>query len=579
MKRLLNAVSILSLCFYLASRIAVAQTSGSDTVLVLPFENTSNFKEYNWIGESFVDALSELLSVPGLRVVSSDERELIYQRLRLPLTVIPTRATAIKIGREAQATLVVYGTYRVTPVQGENAPAEIQGTARVIRVNEGRLMGEQLADGRWASQQFDFGGPLKTLQAMQGRLAYQILYQRDKAFPFSLNQFIERATKVPARAFESYVKGTLTTDPEKKKAYLQNALLEYARVNGGATYTQAAFELGQFYFERQDWKEAAEYLSRLQKRDRHYAEAAFYAAIAYWRMNDLTRALGALLPLTTETRMKSVYNNAGAISIQAARSEAKVEERDRLLKQGAALLQRASESAPEDPLVRFNYAYALLLLGKYAEAADQLRPVITANPRDGEALFLFAKALEKMGKAEAANSADNESRRFLTTYARWQTEWLRSQTLNQVPLRLYQNFNRFDYYDAARDRLAQDEGTNVDAKNLLAKARELYAAGRDDEALPELRRALTIEPMSAEAYLILGYIHQRRGDLDAAVSALRTAIFWNPRLIEAHIALGRIFLDRGDRAQAMTYAKNALQIDPNNPEAIALQRQVETGIK
>ena len=184
-----------------------------------------------------------------------------------------------------------------------------------------------------------------------------------------------------------------------------------------------------------------------------------------------------------------------------------------------------------------------------------------------------------MGKAEAANSADNESRRFLPAYARWQTEWLRSQTLSQVPLRLYQNFNRLDYYDAARDRLAQDEGTNVDAKNLLAKARELYAAGRDDEALPELRRALTIEPMSAEAYLILGYIHQRRGDLDAAVSALRTAIFWNPRLIEAHIALGRIFLDRGDRAQAMTYAKNALQIDPNNPEAIALQRQVETGIK
>lgn len=568
-----GALLLLSAC-----SVATAQ-SNNDVVLVLPFENTSNLKDYNWVGESFADALSELLSVPGLTVVSSDERELVYQRLRLPLTVIPSRATTIKLGREARATLVVYGTYRVVPAQGENAPAELHGTARVIRVNEGRLAGEQLPDGRWASQQFDFSGPIKNLQAIQGRLAYQILYQRDKALSFSLNQFIDRATKVPPRAFESYVKGVLTADAEKKRAYLQNALREYARANAGATYSQAAFELGQLYYQQRDWRRAAEYFSRLQRKDRHYTEAAFYAALAYWRTNDLARAIATLLPLTSETRLKSVYNNAGAISIQAARGETKAEERDRLLKQGLALLQRAAESAPEDPVVRFNYAYALFLAGKYAEAAEQLRPVITANPQDGEAFFLFAKALERTGKTDAASSADNEARRFLPAYARWQTEWQKSQTTSQVPLRLYQDFNRFDYYDAMRDRLAQADTAGADVRNLLAKARELYAAGRDDEALAELRRVLMIEPMNAEAYLLRGRIHQRRGDLDAAVSDLRTAIFWDGRLIDAHILLGRIFLERGDRAQARAYAKNAIQIDPNNQEAIALQRQVETGIK
>ena len=79
----------------LAQHLALAQNASADVVMVLPFENTSNRAEYNWVGESFADALVELLNKPGLIVVSSDERDLAYQRLRLPETVIPSRATAI----------------------------------------------------------------------------------------------------------------------------------------------------------------------------------------------------------------------------------------------------------------------------------------------------------------------------------------------------------------------------------------------------------------------------------------------------------------------------------------------------
>src|SRR5688500_19717383 len=75
--------------------VAKTQNPSADVVMVLPFENTSNRAEYNWVGESFADAIAELLNKPGLIVVSSDERELAYQRLRLPETVIPSR----EIGR------------------------------------------------------------------------------------------------------------------------------------------------------------------------------------------------------------------------------------------------------------------------------------------------------------------------------------------------------------------------------------------------------------------------------------------------------------------------------------------------
>jgi tetratricopeptide (TPR) repeat protein len=275
-----------------------------------------------------------------------------------------------------------------------------------------------------------------------------------------------------------------------------------------------------------------------------------------------------------------VYNNAGVVAVQAARENKKVDERAQLLAQGTSFLANAARSAPDDQMVHFNYAYALFLGGKYSEAADQLRPVITSDPRDGQAYFLFAKALEKLGKTEAATAADDQARRYLQqTYAKWQTEWQKSQTTNGVDLRMRDVLNRDDVFDLAR-RTAM--ATNLDStssatQDLLVKARELYQAGRDDEALPELHRVVMIEPTNAEAYLLSGRINLRRSDQEAAIAALKTAIFWDPKLIDAHILLGRIFLERGDRGEATKYALSAMTIDPNNQEAIALQRQVTMG--
>src|SRR3954453_11880125 len=144
--RVLSLLSAFLLVFGLSSRVSAQQNPAADVVMVLPFENTSNRAEYNWVGESFADALAELLNKPGLIVVSSDERELAYQQLRLPETVIPSRATAIKLARQAKATMIVIGSYNVTPAPAGEAKSDndkqaaggyVQVTARVIKVNEG----------------------------------------------------------------------------------------------------------------------------------------------------------------------------------------------------------------------------------------------------------------------------------------------------------------------------------------------------------------------------------------------------------------------------------------------------------
>ena len=210
------------------SKSAFAQPSSAETVVILPFENLSDHPEYNWIGESFADSLSALLNKPGLIVVSADERAVAYQRLRLPLTVLPSRATAIKIARELKASMIVIGTYNVNLAatspdksnENEKALATIAGEARVVRVNEGRMAGD-VFDGAWAPRVYDFGGTVTDLQKMNGELAYQILFQRDRALSFSRNQLVQEATNVPPQAFEAFMKGLLTDPRDPTRAMVE----------------------------------------------------------------------------------------------------------------------------------------------------------------------------------------------------------------------------------------------------------------------------------------------------------------------------------------------------------------------
>jgi tetratricopeptide (TPR) repeat protein len=586
---LLLALTLLGFPLLIAPSAGSAQTPATDVVLVLPFENRSNHTEYNWIGESFADSLAVLLNKPGLIVVTSDERAVAYQRLRLPLNVLPSRATTIKIAREVKATMIVIGTYDVTVAapqpdkpknQLDSARASIVGEARVIRVNEGRMAGDMF-EGGWAPRVYDFGGTVSDLQKVNGELAYQILFQRDKALSFSRNQLVQEATKVPPEAFEAYIKGLLTDERDSTRAvYFKNAMKLYANVNGGAVYSDAAFQLGRFYLGESQWKEAAEYLSMVQKREPHYGEAQFYAGLAYWKQDDLAHALSVLLPLADEKVMPlvGVYNNAGAVSVEAARAEKKPEDSARLLKQGITLLSRAVDSSPDDTMVLFNYAYALFLAEKYPDAAEKLQTVIAADQRDGQAYFLLAKAQERAGRSDAAVAADNLARKNLQSYAKWQTEWQKSQTLPGLTLRARDVLNQVDISDLGR-RKAIDDAAASNSEEALSRIRDLYDKGQDDEALGEIRKLLVVEPTNAEAFLLSGRINQRRGDQESAIAALKTAIFWDPppKMIDAHILLGKIFLERGDLGEARKYAASAMNIDPNNQEALALQRQVTRG--
>ena len=577
------------------SGFAQSSAAGTDVVMVLPFENTSGKGEFNWVGESFANSLSDLLRVPTLNVITNEERKLIQQRLRIPLTTLPSLATSLKLARESNATLLIAGRYNIVPA-GSDTAATINVTAKIIRVNEGRFMSE-IIDGRQITRDINLNDALGNLQTMQGQIAYQILYQRDKSLPFSQNQLIEAANKVPARAFEAYIKGLLTPGVESRENYFKNASRLYTEATPDGVYSEAELELGHLYLSQRKGNEAINAFERVisahekcrdkarsdkkpaQCGDENYAEASFYIGLLFLQQGNFESAMASLRPLTEDLKLTSVYNALGAISVQASRAEKKNPAKAAAqLTEGVELLKKAANSAPDDVNVRFNYATALFLIGNMSEAADRFRAAIIANPRDGEAYYLLSKVLETL-KDQTVADIDNQAKRFLTDnnrYAKLETEWQKSHTVTDIAMRVQQPLRKdFVAVIMSRRPVTSNQSQMNETDTLLTQARTLIKNGNDDEAMATLRRVLASEPMSAESYLLLGKISLRRGDLDQAISQFKTSVFWDNRLIEAHVSLGKIYVEKGDCLQAKNYAASAIEIDAENQDAIALQRQSE----
>ena len=568
--------------------LAAAQTpQNTDTVMVLPFENISNKPEFNWVGESFAAALTDLLKNQALNVIDNDERKTIQQRLSIPLTTLPSVATSLKVAREGKATLLIRGRYNIVSAQDKIA-ASIDVWARIIRVNEGQFLIEELQNGaKTALPEIYLREALAKLQTVEGQLAWQIMYQREKQGTyFSEDYFVKKANKVPSKAFEAYIKGLLTaeTDFQTREGFFKNAMRLYAEAKTAENaeekdkiYADPALELGHFYLNRRQIQNAVEYFSKVPSEDSHYPEAAFYIGLIYWQQNNYEQALAVLSPLADDLKLNSVYNTLGAIAVEASRAEKKDKTKAaNNLNKGLEFLKKASESDPEDPESRFNYSISLFLSNNFSETATQVKPVLALNPRDGEAYYLLAKALQKTGDA-TSNEFDNQARRFLSNYAKLETDFQRTGAIEGIPLRVIQP-PRKDFVSVimVKKRKENSQSSSINETDvLLEQAQTAYKAGRDDDAMQSLRRIIASEPINGKAFLLLGKIHLRRGDMEQATNALKTSLFYDNSLIDANIALAKIFIEKKDCQQAQSYVALAVALDENNPEVGGIQRQLE----
>jgi tetratricopeptide (TPR) repeat protein len=174
--------------------------------------------------------------------------------------------------------------------------------------------------------------------------------------------------------------------------------------------------------------------------------------------------------------------------------------------------------APDNARAHFALGCACRARGLLPEAAFELRKAVTLDPGHLQSYEVLSWAYAGMG--------------------RWD-----------------------DAIAASRQRLA----VRADPSGWLNLGALLLTAGRFDEALPPLRRAVELDPASADARLDLGLCLIRLRRWGEAFLALRpVALSPSPSLSSKALSgLGDIFAARGDHRQSALCYSEALRRDPS----------------
>jgi chemotaxis protein methyltransferase CheR len=103
----------------------------------------------------------------------------------------------------------------------------------------------------------------------------------------------------------------------------------------------------------------------------------------------------------------------------------------------------------------------------------------------------------------------------------------------------------------------------------LHNARVAADAGQHDAAIDWCLRARDLEPISAQAYFLLGSIHSEQQDHDRAVDMLRKAVYLEPNFAAAHYSLGQQLHLNGDMPGARRSIRTANRLRDAIPTADA----------
>jgi beta-barrel assembly-enhancing protease len=115
----------------------------------------------------------------------------------------------------------------------------------------------------------------------------------------------------------------------------------------------------------------------------------------------------------------------------------------------------------------------------------------------------------------------------------------------------------------------QDVYLRRTASVLLVNGGVELAAGRYRAAWDQVQRYLRLEPRDASAHLLLGEIARRdatQGWTEAALSSYRRAIELDPRTAEAWRGLGLALMKKGDGAEARKAFRQYLELAPDAPD-------------
>jgi tetratricopeptide (TPR) repeat protein len=451
----------------LALVVAAAGTARADssTVLVFPFENLSNDHTLDWIGEGLSELIIERLRPePGVYVYSREERIAAYETLGVPESATLTRATALKLGWDCGADQVITGTFTTTE-------GNFQIAARLIDLEAG------------AAVEINATGKLEDVIPLTMTLSWHLLRKIVPGTASPESDYTARPP-TPRSAFESYIRGILAQDFQKRTDLLQTAIRLYPK------YGPALFQLGRTYHLQRDFGASNETLGKLPDTSPDRRQAQFLIALNcfYLGQDDRAIAMFQQLPQTYD-----VLLNLGAALSQKGDSAAAIN----IWKRAAALEPLAGDAL-------FDIGYASFVKGDLDGASKSLLESLKLRGRDSEALFLLGRVYEKHGRIE-------ESQKLIAQAARLSQRVARSVNQPLSKLERFVTTTTFRSHDEIwTDRRLARRSRGQDLISWLDVIQTDIDSYLFGDALRELHDVVRVFPDSSEARSLMKEIDRQQ---------------------------------------------------------------------
>jgi tetratricopeptide (TPR) repeat protein len=495
-------------------------------ILVVPFETPRDGRTY-WLGEAMALVMTDELNARGIGAITRAARERAYEQLHLPPHGALSRATVIKVGELVGAMEVIVGDVRV---DGDTLTVH----AQPIRIDVGR-----------GDAEISERGSLRDLFTIVQKIARRVA-------PGGAEPAAGRAPSLPA--FEPYVKGLLAEQPATRATFLEAAL----KVD--PAYHRARLALWDVRNAQGDHAAALAAARAVPAGAPESRVARFRAAVSLIGLKQYDEAYTVLNQLQDAAPDPAVMNNLGIVQLHRTVTPE--------TGKPVYFFTKAAEGDGDNSDILFNTGYAYALDKDPQGAIYWLREALRRDPADADAHVVLAYALDAAGNGVEAAREREIAGQLSSAYA---DASARRDPLPRGLGRLAPELDaagRTSEVSQAIATTAQRDQKDV-AQFHLERARRLFQAEQDREAMIELRRAVFLSPYEAEAHLLIGQIHLRGGRPREAADALKISL-WSRDTAAGHVGLGEAYLRLKDSAAARAEAQKALTLDPASAEARAL---------
>jgi len=522
----LVAPVLLALLIVVASPATAQVSDQPPRPLVMPFQATADEPKAEWLGELAAVALTRELRAAGVPAFSREDRLQAMERLRVPSVPLLSHATVVRLASVVGASTAIVGRIEATA-------GEIVLRARTIQVDSGRMADEIVERG-----------PRADLFDVSTRIAQRLVPSaRPAAEP-------PVAVRPPAPAFELFVRSLVATNPGTK-ATLLTSVIEQA-----PGFDEARLELWQVYSDQGEHQRARTALDPIPASGPNGRRAAFLRSVSELQLGRYPEAWAGLGALHRVMPDAAAANDMGIVQLRRPGAGPKA----------AELFREATMLDSEDADLFFNLGYAHWIAREYPQAVAALREAVRRNTADGDAHYVLGAALQASGAADEGAREKDLARRLSSVYSELDArraansvprglERLKTELATGAPTRV----------DSAITAAGQREQRELAAVH-LANGRRLWQAGRDVEALDELKRAVFLSPYNSDAHLLIGRVLLRLGRAREAVDALKISV-WSRDALMARLTLAEAYLAARDYAAARTEALGVLTAEPGNTAA------------